>query len=491
MIDVDIEENGVTDMELSRMESSLKTESEHILIVDDDEAITGILKDFLEANGNLCYTASNAYEALNILTENPITLVISDIKMPGMNGIEFMKEAKQSFSDLDFMIMTGYVSDYTYTDIINAGATDYIPKPFKLEELKAKMERIKRERHLLNEFTESNLALELAIDKTNLMSIKAETANLELDQIFDRSTSGIWVIDSQFEILRMNRTLSNLAGKDKGEVRGLKCYDVFPTSLCNSPDCPLTRIMNGNDFFECDIEKKDEQGAKISFLLTATSFFGLDAELMGMVAEFKDITSRRQVEVALEKANRELQRLSVLDDLTQVANRRRFDETLNEEWQRLSRDRSPLSLIFCDIDYFKLYNDTYGHQAGDDCLRAVADTISTNCQRPGDFVARYGGEEFIVLLPNTEAEGAVHLAEDIRDDIERLKIPHMRSQVSRYITLSLGVSSVFPSVDSIPESLVGVADTALYEAKNQGRNRTVLKVADMEVRTDLKFGIGN
>lgn len=467
------------------MESSLKTKSEHILIVDDDETIRGILKDFLEANGDFCYVASNAYEALSVLSENLITLVISDIKMPGTDGIEFMKEAKQSFSDLDFMIITGYASVYTYTEIINAGATDYMTKPFKLEELKAKMERINRERRLLNELKEGNAALELAIEKANLMSIKAETANLELDQIFDRSTSGIWVIDSQFEILRMNRTLSNLAGKGKGKVRGLKCYDVFPTSLCGDPDCPLTRIMNGNDFFECDIEKKDEQGSKISFLLTATSFFGLDGELMGMVAEFKDITSRKRAEVALEKANRELQRLSVLDDLTQVANRRRFDEALNDEWQRLSRDREPLSLIFCDIDYFKLYNDTYGHQAGDDCLRAVADTISANCQRPGDFVARYGGEEFIVILPNTEAEGAVHLAEDIREEIGRLKIPHMRSQVSRYITLSLGVSCVFPCADITPESLIGAADKALYEAKNQGRNRTVLKAADMEGMTEI------
>lgn len=482
---------GVIDMGLSRMESSLKTESEHILIVDDEAAIREVLTNFLKENGSFCYVASNAHEALSTLTENPITLVISDIKMPGMDGIEFMKEAKQSFPGLDFMIMTGYASDYSYTNIINAGAADYMIKPFKLEELKAKMERIKRERRLLNKLKEGNRALELAIEKTNLMSIKAEAANLELDQIFDRSTSGIWVIDSQFEILRMNRTLSGLAGKGRGKVRGLKCYDVFPISLCGSPDCPLTRIMDDDGFFECDIEKRDQEGARISLLLTATSFFGLDGELMGMVAEFKDITFRRQAEMALEKANRELQRLSVLDDLTQVANRRRFDETLNEEWQRLRRDRAPLSLIFCDIDYFKLYNDTYGHQAGDDCLRAVADTISANCQRPGDFVARYGGEEFIVILPNTEAEGAVHLAEDIREEIERLKIPHMRSQVSPYITLSLGVSCVFPSADIIPESLIGVADKALYEAKNQGRNRTVLKIVDMEGMTDLKFGTGN
>lgn len=475
----------MTDMGFSEIESSLKTESEHILIVDDEEAIREVLMDFLKENGDFCYIASNADEALSTLTENPITLVISDIRMPGMGGIEFMKEAKQSFPDLDFMIMTGYSSDYTYTNIINAGATDYMIKPFKLEELKAKMERIKRERHLLNELKESNKALELAIEKANLLSIRAETASLELDQIFDRSTSGIWVIDRQFEILRINHTLSGLAGKGGDKVRGLKCYDVFPTSLCGSPGCPLTRIMNGDGFFECDIEKRDQEGSRISFLLMATSFFGLDGEQMGMVAEFKDITSRRQAEVALKKANRELQLLSVLDDLTQVANRRRFDEALNEEWQRLSRARAPLSLIFCDIDYFKLYNDTYGHQAGDDCLRAVAETIGANCQRPGDFVARYGGEEFIVILPNTEAEGAVHLAEEIRAEIQRLKIPHMRSQVSRYITLSLGVSCALPSADIIPESLIGVADKALYEAKNQGRNQTVLKAADNEGMTEI------
>ena len=141
------------------MESSQKTKSEHILIVDDDETIRSTLKDFLEASGDSCYLASNAYEALSALPENPITLVISDIKMPGMDGIEFMKEAKQSFPDLDFIITTGYASEYSYTDIINAGATDYMTKPFKLEELKAKLERINRERRLLNELKGGNAAL--------------------------------------------------------------------------------------------------------------------------------------------------------------------------------------------------------------------------------------------------------------------------------------------------------------------------------------------
>ncbi len=459
-------------------ESNAKNQSEQILIVDDDAAVRETLRDYLQGNGSHCYVASNAREALNILSVHPVTLVISDIKMPGMDGLAFMKEAKKTFADLHFVMITGFSSDYAYADVLRAGATDFLTKPLRLDELQIKIERIKKEQRLLAELKAGSTALELTAEKANLLSIKAETAHLEREQVFDRSTSGIWIIDSRFDILRINRTLSHLAGKSRDNLRGSKCYDVFRTTLCGSPNCPLTRIMNGHAFMECDIEKKDQHGAKMFFLLTATPFFGLDGERMGMMAEFKDVTSRRLAEMALKKANRELQRLSVLDDLTQVANRRRFDEVLREEWQRMNRERAPLSLIFCDIDYFKFYNDTYGHQAGDACLRTVAETINAHCRRPGDFVARYGGEEFTVILPNTGFEGAFHLAEGIREKVEWLKIPHGQSKVSPYITLSLGISCAFPSVDTLPETLVGFADKALYEAKTQGRNRSVLKRAN-------------
>jgi diguanylate cyclase (GGDEF)-like protein len=186
-----------------------------------------------------------------------------------------------------------------------------------------------------------------------------------------------------------------------------------------------------------------------------------------------EIEERQKVEIALLKANAELQRLACMDSLTQIANRRRFDEYLQQEWRRTVREQTPLALIMCDIDYFKYYNDTYGHQAGDDCLQKVAFEINQVLKRATDLVARYGGEEFVIILPNTPAAGALHVAQNIQKAILELKIVHSQSSVSDYVTLSMGISSTTQSLFS-PEALVTVADHALYEAKNQGRNRIIL-----------------
>ncbi|MEC4802815.1 MAG: diguanylate cyclase [Jaaginema sp. PMC 1080.18] len=173
---------------------------------------------------------------------------------------------------------------------------------------------------------------------------------------------------------------------------------------------------------------------------------------------------------ALKQANRKLHRLATLDGLTQVANRRRFDAYLDREWQRLSREKAPLSLIFCDIDYFKRYNDTYGHLEGDRCLQLVAQVLQTNTRRPADLVSRYGGEEFAIILPNTPAEGALQVAQTLNQEVENQHIVHVASLVSDYVTTSLGVSTIVPQTDISPKLLVGAADRAVYEAKRRGRN---------------------
>jgi len=170
-----------------------------------------------------------------------------------------------------------------------------------------------------------------------------------------------------------------------------------------------------------------------------------------------------------EAACGELQRLVNLDGLTEVANRRRFDQYLNGEW-RLAREKAPLCLILCDIDYFKNYNDFYGHQAGDVCLKQIAQALTQIAKRPADLVARYGGEEFAVILPNTSVEGAVQVAKLIRSAIEQLKIPHAKSHVSNVVTASLGISSQVPQSQGHVEALITAADRALYAAKKQGRN---------------------
>jgi diguanylate cyclase (GGDEF)-like protein len=179
------------------------------------------------------------------------------------------------------------------------------------------------------------------------------------------------------------------------------------------------------------------------------------------------------VETALQKANEELQRLAALDSLTQIANRRRFDNQLNLEWRRALRDNRSLAVIMCDIDYFKNYNDTYGHVKGDDALYAVAQAISASLKRPMDLVARYGGEEFAVLLPNTDIEGAVQLAGELKRSIGILRIEHAASPDHGIITLSFGAAAVTPDGNMQPKELIEAADRALYQAKARGRNRIV------------------
>ena len=173
----------------------------------------------------------------------------------------------------------------------------------------------------------------------------------------------------------------------------------------------------------------------------------------------------------LAEKNAMLEKLSSLDGLTGIANRRRFDEALDQEWRRGRREQHALSLILIDVDYFKRYNDRYGHLRGDDCLRQVATGLAEVVHRPGDLVARYGGEEFVVLLPHTEEAGAATVAEALRAKIEGLAIPHALSETAQVVTISLGSATMRPSGDAGAEAVIAAADLALYAAKTGGRNR--------------------
>lgn len=192
----------------------------------------------------------------------------------------------------------------------------------------------------------------------------------------------------------------------------------------------------------------------------------------------RDITDRKHAEATqadlnqkLKLVNAELNRLATVDGLTEIANRRSFDQALDLEWQRARRQQKFLSLILCDIDYFKPYNDNYGHLAGDDCLRQVAQVLNAVVQRPGDLAARYGGEEFVLLLPDTTIDGAIEIIERIQAAIAQCHLAHAYSKVSDMISLSFGVVCHRPLLkEHSPRELVHRTDLALYQAKNQGRN---------------------
>lgn len=228
---------------------------------------------------------------------------------------------------------------------------------------------------------------------------------------------------------------------------------IFLSSMAGDEDVEKGIAAGGDDYL---IKPVSEivLGAKIRAM----------QRIVRMRAALVDLTRR------LDAANNELKRLSAIDGLTGIANRRQFDERIDQEWRRARRTGNPLGLLICDIDYFKQYNDRYGHQAGDDCLRRVAATIAQTMERGADLAARYGGEEFAAILPDTPLGGALFVAEKIRHAVNQMNQPHAGSSFGR-VTLSIGVASLPAETGQTPAALIEAADQALYRAKHEGRDR--------------------
>lgn len=235
------------------------------------------------------------------------------------------------------------------------------------------------------------------------------------------------------------------------------------------------RLLMSLDLIVTQYQKESEtEVARIGYFQASVLGLTMLVLLMEALFIFRPMVSKIHYDrVRIALANRELHKLSKIDGLTGIANRRFFDEFLGREWQHASRGAFCLSLIMIDIDFFKAYNDNYGHQSGDYCLQMVAKALSGTLKRATDVVFRYGGEEFAVLLANTDLEGAARVAESMRTNVEELQIPHNHSSVSKYVTISLGVDTVFPHRGLEPAALISAADQALYRAKQEGRNRCV------------------
>lgn len=296
-------------------------------------------------------------------------------------------------------------------------------------------------------------------------------------------------MDRKQSILIVDDVPSNIkilgdALKEHYHVRAaLNAKDAL--AIASSQDPPdlilLDVVIPEMDGYEICRELKNNDATRHIPVIFTTSKDQEEDETKGLEAGAVDyitkpfrlpiVKARVKTHIELKIQRDLLRELSMIDTLTRIPNRRRMDELFQLEWKRGQRTRTPVSLIMIDIDHFKLYNDTYGHPAGDECLRLVARELSDSMRRSGDFVARYGGEEFVVLLPGNDLAGASNVAETMRQGVRRLELEHKNSPVAKVVTISLGVASVLPDAFSDPDSLLKAADDALYVAKKNGRDR--------------------
>ena len=238
----------------------------------------------------------------------------------------------------------------------------------------------------------------------------------------------------------------------------------MPPDRSDETSVITAKIANGEPVEHFETVRLRKDGTMIDISLTLSPIKDVSGKITGASAIYHDISARKQAEELLRS-------LSTIDSLTGIPNRRAFDAFLDKEWKRAQRGGYKISLMMIDVDQFKRFNDTYGHLKGDECLRKISKTLKQDAQRPGDLAARFGGEEFSIIFSMQEDQRAIGFAKKICSDIEALKIPHEKSDVNDYVTISIGIASMIPTPNVSQVDLIKSADDALYKAKSEGRNK--------------------
>ncbi|MCK8818028.1 diguanylate cyclase [Natroniella sulfidigena] len=277
--------------------------------------------------------------------------------------------------------------------------------------------------------------------------------------------------EEAFEILKAEEIDLILMDIMMPDLNGIEVCRIIKNDL-GLTDIKVIMVTGKTD---TDYLKEAFEAGAMDYIEKPINKVELLARVNSVVELIKKEQELQQTVELLEEANKELERMVSIDGLTQIANRKFFDNTLKKEWGQARRRKSKLALLMLDIDNFKDYNDTYGHQGGDECLKELAKLFERLLFRSGDLVARYGGEEFAIILPETDLKGAKEVANRVREGVEGLQLEHKASKVSDYVTVSVGVAVAEPKSKDGEKDLIEAADRALYKAKDAGRNK--VKVA--------------
>ncbi len=491
----------------------------NILIIDDQLDHLRVLSAFLSQAGYQVRKARSGHIALETIKVDQPDLILLDIKMPDMSGYEVCSQlkAKPETCEIPVIFLSALESTWDKVQGFQMGGCDYITKPFEMDEVLMRVKNqlmIQRQKQLLidqnqqlkqeicdRQKAEAEIKLLLKMTQTISKAWDFETALevtlQEVCQAIDWDYGEAWIPQDSVMVYKASQIeyCTDITLEDfyhysltlefapfEGLV-GRVWFSQKPEWIEN------ISLESEQKFVRYQMAKKTGLKAALAVpiifggqILAVLVFFKKQAMLPdphlielvhGVAAQLGSLMVHKKAEEALRKAYVELERLAKIDSLTEVANRRYFEEYLEREWKRLAREKQPLSLILCDVDCFKFYNDFYGHQAGDHCLKEIAQAISRSARRPADLVARYGGEEFVIILPNTTLAGSLQVAHLIREEIHNLKIIHEKSTVDSFVTVSLGVASTIPHLELSILTLIRVADEALYQAKNTGRNREI------------------
>jgi len=392
------------------------------------------------------------------------TIALSGVALLGSLGLGWWTSRRIARSLLRLSQASKSVAQGKFNDSF---PTSRIREVDTLSESFSQMARSLQEAEQFRDHYEARLEREVA-EKT--LALQESYAELQL--IADSISGCISFIDSSLRYQFVNQTYEVWFNCRKEDIVGRTVEEVIGTEAYQKALPDIQRVFAGETVtYEKELPYQGGKTRYVSAVLTAK--FDENNNVLGYYALITDISDRKELELELEQANQYLKQLATVDKLTQIANRRAFDKCLQEEWNRACRESLPLSLIFCDIDYFKNYNDYYGHQAGDDCLQKVSFTIKENCKRAEDFPARYGGEEFAIICAGINADDARNLAEKIRKQLFCRAIPHERNPDQNRVTLSIGIASIIPQKSDNSNDLLREADRALYVAKEQGRDRVI------------------
>ncbi len=401
-----------------------------ILVADDEEAMRAVVGDALNRRvACRIDKAADGAAVLDALAGFGYELLILDMIMPGLHGLELVRRVAGEYPDVDIMVMTGYIEDFPFVEVVKAGATDFIVKPFGMEELVAKVTRIQNER---------------ATRRAH------ELAERKFESIFQLSIDSMVLLDREScTVLDANRAFVTLSGQPLEAVRGRPFIEFLGPSDRDRFKLALGICGAGGTLGDVTIEREDGPSVCVDVSVT---FLDLYAEHHIFLA-LKDVTEKREVE-------RQLAEAAVTDGLTGLMNKSSFDRQVAGAVRRAAQKGDSLTLVMFDLDNFKACNDTHGHQTGDGLLTSLGGLVTQCIRDDTDEGFRIGGDEFAIMLPSADVEVGARIA-------ERLRSLFTRNQVFG-TTLSIGVAQWKPGLTA--KQFIEMADRALYQAKARGKN---------------------